>query len=94
MRHPPGTANPTDNCDQRRSGVSYRSGGWSIPFDHNGDCVFLNNDRCSIYEEHPVACRTFNCLSGYEAHGSGRHAFFLQDNPDVLRLVQVTLATK
>jgi Fe-S-cluster containining protein len=69
------------------------SDGWAIPFDHNGDCVFLKNDRCSIYEERPVACRTFNCLAGYEAHGPGRHSFFLQDSPDVLRLAQVTLAT-
>ena len=67
--------------------------GWVIPFDDYRDCVFLKNDRCSIYEERPVACRAFNCLAGYEAHGPGRHTFFLQDNPNVLRLVRATLGS-
>jgi len=67
-------------------------GGWVIPYNANGDCPFLKDNRCSIYSERPIVCREFNCLAGYEAHGPGRHGFSLQDNPDILRLVQVTLA--
>jgi Fe-S-cluster containining protein len=30
-----------------------------------GGCVYFQNDRCSIYEDRPVACRQFDCRKGH-----------------------------
>lgn len=53
----------------------------------NGQCVYLQNDRCSIYPNRPQRCREFNCAAGLNLKGEGNHSFFLEDNPDVVDLI-------
>jgi Fe-S-cluster containining protein len=38
-------------------------GEWSVTLarKENGDCVFLTDARCSIYDRRPAACRAFDC---------------------------------
>ena len=46
-----------------------------------GRCQFLgDDDRCTIYEDRPLACRRFQCVTAYHAEGVGRHGAFLQRN--------------
>jgi len=55
----------------------------------DGKCQFLGtDDRCTIYEDRPLACRQFECTSSYNAEGVGRHGRFLRLNPQVLTLLQ------
>lgn len=35
---------------------------------HNGTCLFLENDRCSIYADRPLICRVDE---GFEKYGDG-----------------------
>jgi Fe-S-cluster containining protein len=50
----------------------------------NGRCQFLDaEDRCTIYEDRPRACRQFECVRYYNIDGAGRHGRFLELNPDV-----------
>ena len=54
-----------------------------------GRCQFLGADnRCTIYEDRPRACRDFQCLPHFNAEGVGRHGPFLQRNPKVLKLLE------
>ena len=49
-----------------------------------GRCQFLgDDDRCTIYDDRPRACRRFQCVAHYNADGVGRHGVFLQRNPRV-----------
>jgi Fe-S-cluster containining protein len=49
-----------------------------------GHCQFLGaDDRCTIYEDRPQACREFECVRYYNQSGVGRHARFIELNPDV-----------
>ena len=57
----------------------------------DGRCRFLGaDDRCTIYEDRPVNCRRFECVTGYNHAGSsaGRHSLFLARNEGVLRMLQ------
>jgi Fe-S-cluster containining protein len=55
----------------------------------SGRCPFLDeSDRCRIYEDRPAACRAFQCVTSFNAHGPNRHGRFLRDNPDVLKLLR------
>ena len=37
-----------------------KKGSWILKQNlHNGDCIFLEEHRCSIYEARPTQCRTF-----------------------------------
>ena len=55
----------------------------------DGKCQFLgDDDRCTIYEDRPLACRQFECTSSYNAESIGRHGRFLRLNPHVLTLLQ------
>jgi Fe-S-cluster containining protein len=50
-----------------------------------GRCQFLGpDDRCTIYEDRPAACRAFECVRYFNKRGIGRHGRFLELNPDVL----------
>jgi Fe-S-cluster containining protein len=50
----------------------------------DGRCRFLgDDDRCTIYDDRPRACRQFQCVTSYNADGVGRHGVFLQRNPRV-----------
>jgi Fe-S-cluster containining protein len=54
-----------------------------------GRCVFLgDDDRCTIYEARPAACRRFECAPELDRHGPGRHGRFLELNPRVLALLR------
>jgi len=64
---------------------------WVVPFDSEGNCVFLRGSLCSIYRERPSRCRLFNCLAGWEWRGPGDHSVFLEASPAVLELVRITL---
>lgn len=60
--------------------LSYRS----------GRCVFLGpDDRCTIYDDRPAACRRFECLSGFHQRGRdlARHGEFLARNPRVAEML-------
>ena len=53
-----------------------------------GRCQFLSrDDRCTIYEDRPQACRRFQCVTAYHADGIGRHGTFLQRNPRVREML-------
>jgi len=61
-----------------------------LPYRH-GRCVFLGeDDRCTIYEDRPVNCRRFECVTGYHFAGSnmGGHSRFLELNPTVRRMLE------
>ena len=56
-----------------------------------GRCRFLGeDDRCTIYDDRPVNCRRFQCVTGFHHGGSdvGRHSLFLERNPAVLVVLQ------
>ncbi len=56
----------------------------------DGTCPFLgDDDLCTIYEDRPLACRQFECISGYHyADGDMTgHSRFLQLNDAVLQLL-------
>jgi Fe-S-cluster containining protein len=51
-------------------------------------CQFLGqDDRCTIYDDRPMACRKFQCISAYNRDGVGRHGQFLELNPPVKELL-------
>lgn len=55
----------------------------------NGRCQFLGmDDRCTIYEDRPRACRVFQCVHEFNARGIGDHGEFLVRNPEVLGLLE------
>jgi Fe-S-cluster containining protein len=60
-----------------------------LPY-RNGRCAFLGeDDRCSIYEDRPMNCRRFQCISGYAGGGKWRrHSDFLRLNPGVLAMLE------
>lgn len=59
-----------------------------LPY-RDGRCQFLgDDDRCAIYDDRPAACRAFQCVGHFNAHGVGRHGPFLQRNPAVLSLLR------
>ena len=60
-----------------------------LPY-RDGRCQFLSeDDRCTIYDDRPRACRTFECAPKFNAQGVGRHDSFLDQNPRVLQLLQL-----
>jgi Fe-S-cluster containining protein len=57
----------------------------------NGRCQFLGDDnRCLIYDDRPMSCRRFQCVSYFHHRGATplEHGRFLQLNPDVLAMLQ------
>jgi Fe-S-cluster containining protein len=55
----------------------------------NGRCQFLDEeDRCRIYEDRPLSCRQFQCITSYNQDGMGRHGLFLRRNPKVRELIE------
>jgi Fe-S-cluster containining protein len=59
-----------------------------LPY-RDGRCQFLgDDDRCTIYDDRPRACRAFECAPKFNARGVHRHDAFLQRNPRVLQLLQ------
>ena len=69
--------------------------GPAVPYGENGDCVYLKEDRCSIYPDRPWRCRQFNCVWHYEVGGPGSpHTRFLQESPKVIQLIQIALGIK
>jgi Fe-S-cluster containining protein len=58
-----------------------------LPY-REGRCQFLgNDDRCTIYEDRPMACREFQCVTAYNRDGVGDHGRFLQNNPAVREML-------
>jgi Fe-S-cluster containining protein len=57
----------------------------------NGRCQFLgHDDRCTIYEDRPINCRRFECISGFHFRGGNleAHSEFLKRNPRVRELLE------
>ena len=55
----------------------------------NGRCQFLgDDDRCTIYEDRPQACRAFQCIDDFNQDGIGTHGPFLRRNAAVLQILQ------
>ena len=58
-----------------------------IPY-RDGRCPFLgDDDRCTIYEDRPAACRAFECVTHYNRFGVGRHGYFVARNAAVRDLL-------
>lgn len=55
-----------------------------IPFKY-GKCIFLKDDRCSIYTTRPTLCKEYSCATGVRKDGS--LCFFLGDTPAVVQLL-------
>ena len=54
----------------------------------DGRCQFLGgDDRCTIYDDRPRACRAFQCVDHFNADGVGRHGTFLRRNPRVREML-------
>jgi Fe-S-cluster containining protein len=55
----------------------------------DGRCQFLGgDDRCTIYDDRPAACRTFQCVGHLNRDGVGAHGIFLDRNPRVLAILE------
>jgi Fe-S-cluster containining protein len=55
----------------------------------NGRCQFLGeDDRCTIYEDRPAACRAFGCIADFNRDGIGAHGTFLRRNAPVLAMLE------
>lgn len=49
-------------------------------------CPFLgNDDRCTIYDDRPLACREFECTRHFDPRRG--HGYFLRGNPTVAALL-------
>lgn len=48
-----------DTLDYRCHEVG--TGVWLLDHKPNGDCVYLEDDRCSIWGRHPRVCKEFDC---------------------------------
>ena len=60
-----------------------------LPYGDDGRCRFLGpDDRCLIYDDRPQACRSFQCVSFFNALGVDRHGAFLQRNPRVRAMLE------
>lgn len=60
-----------------------------IPY-REGMCPFLgSDDRCTIYDDRPQACRDFECVRHFNQLGPGKHGLFLQRNLTVLKMLEV-----
>ncbi|MFT3788987.1 MAG: YkgJ family cysteine cluster protein [Tepidisphaeraceae bacterium] len=47
----------------------------------DGRCPFLgDDDRCTIYDDRPSACRAFECVRSFNQLGVGRHGYFVANN--------------
>ena len=60
-----------------------------LPY-RDGRCVFLGeDDRCTVYEDRPVNCRRFQCVTGYRPvpDDPAGHSPFLRANPEVVRVL-------
>jgi Fe-S-cluster containining protein len=52
----------------------------------DGRCQFLGeDDRCTIYDDRPGACRAFECVEHFNQRGVGAHGSFLHRNRAVLK---------
>jgi len=61
-----------------------------LPMNH-GKCPYLSGNKCSIYDNRPISCRTFECVYGYKNRkGKKTLTEFLKDNPDVVKLIEET----
>jgi Fe-S-cluster containining protein len=50
-------------------------------------CLFLGDDNlCTIYDDRPRSCRSFECIKGYGG-SLGPHSRFLDLNPHVRQLL-------
>lgn len=54
-----------------------------IPY-RDGKCVYLEGNRCSIYENRPFLCRQFNCRL------LSRRCGFMEENPQLLKMLEDT----
>jgi Fe-S-cluster containining protein len=46
------------------------------------------NGRCRIYEDRPLSCREFQCVTSFNHDGVGRHGLFLRRNPRVREIIE------
>src|SRR5437764_451869 len=56
----------------------------------DGRCQFLGeDDRCTIYDDRPSACRAFQCVEHFNPRGVGAHGPFLERNVTVLTILEM-----
>ena len=56
--------------------------------DANGNCVYLTEAGCSIYDRQPIMCRQYNCVSHFRSMTRLRRRWLIKQNPafkDVFR---------
>jgi len=46
-------------------------GMWLLDHQPNGDCVYLQDGRCSIWGKHPRVCKEFDCAGFVEMLDQG-----------------------
>lgn len=58
--------NPEDYGDALEEGIPGHPG-VALVLKHkpNGDCIFLGDGGCTIYDKRPVICRHFDCRASY-----------------------------
>jgi Fe-S-cluster containining protein len=55
----------------------------------NARCQFLgDDDRCTIYEDRPQACRAFGCVGEFSRNGIAARGEFLRRNAPVVQLLE------
>ncbi len=55
----------------------------------DGKCQFLGSDDfCTIYDDRPRACRSFECVPQLNRFGVGRHGEFLRRNDSVRQMLE------
>lgn len=76
-----------DEKDKYEHARKHRNNEWIIPA-VDGRCPYLgDDDRCSIYEDRPRACRDFSCVHTYGLFGV-QHGEFLAFHPEVASLIE------
>jgi len=74
----PDVVRPNESCDMDDNG-EYHTFEWALRKKNNGECRFLENNGCTVYEHRPLICRSYpmNMEAGhlevelYECDGVG-----------------------
>jgi Fe-S-cluster containining protein len=81
-------------CDDMDEQGLYHTFEWALRRKKNGDCTFLDEGKCAVYEHRPLICRTYPMkleagrLELYECDGVGPGAM---DGPEAGRMAEALL---
>lgn len=57
-------------------------GGWMLDHEENGDCVYLGESGCAIWDRAPWACREFDCRRWLQEVPEAMQDLLLPDDLD------------